>query len=248
MGYYLKYYFALLLLHLTACSNEKCTSAVTGHQKKWDEIKTSARTFPASGLWLHRTNYPSKFSKYAHAYTGFEMDVNIDTAQMLLDVYHPPETSLNISVENFLKLSNAKTKYFWFDCKNLSKNNVAKALQILNQLDSLFQIKERIVFESSNAHALKQIAAAGYYCFYYLPIKPGTDLCNDTAFLTMTAALIDASFTAISADGRYIQTLNNVFPNCRKATWSLSPFRNLFQNEKNKMLKDTMIQVVLTPE
>ena len=246
MDYYLKYYFALLLLYITACSNDKCPTVVKAHQNKWDEIKTSARNFPASGLWLHRTNHPRKFRKYAHAYSGLEMDINIDTVHMLFDVYHPPETSRDISVQDFLKLSEAKSKYFWLDCKNLNKKNITYALQILKHLDSLFHIKERIVFESSNAIVLKQVAAAGYYCFYYLPIKPGTDLCVETASVTQMAALIDTSFTAISTDSRNIQLMNIFFPNCRKATWSLSPFRNLFKNEKNEILKDTTILVVLT--
>jgi hypothetical protein len=248
MRYFQKYSFFSLLIFFVCCTDKECPAVKTAHEKKWDKIKTSARPFPVSGLWLHRTNTPAKFSKYADAYPGFEMDIVVDSFKMIFDVRHPPVPSQNIKLEDFLQLKEATGKYFWFDCKNLTEQNAGVTLKILNQLDSLFQIKNRIVFESTNAKALLHIAKAGYYCFYCLPINPEADICNDPALTTKTASLIDTSFTAISADGRMIPMLNKLFPNCRKATWSVNPVRNLFQNEQQKMLKDSMIQIVLTGE
>lgn len=248
MNRFIKYCGITFLLFFAACKEERCASAETAVQKDWHLKTTSTRFFPAKGLWLHRTNHPAKFSKYADAYAGFEMDVNIDTVKMLLDVYHPPETSLNIRVENFLNQKAAAGKYFWFDCKNLSLSNVAKTLTVLQQLDSSYQIKNRLVFESTNAAALKIIAAAGYYTFYYLSFNEETDLCTDTVLLSRIAAQIDTSFTAISADGRYIKTLHTLFPHCRKATWTLSTLRNWFQNEQQEMLQDSMVLIVLKRE
>jgi hypothetical protein len=248
MNYLKKYSFALSLLFFLACNENNCPAVETATNQKWDQIKTSERQFPSKGLWLHRTNQPAKFSEYANDYDGFEMDVNIDTLQMKLDVYHPPEKSQNIKVQDILQLKEATDKYFWFDCKNLSKANVSNVLLILKELDSIYHIKERMVFESTNSAALKVIAAEGYYCFYYLPISSETNLCTDTMLLKNIAAKIDSSFAAISADGRYIQALNSLFPNCKKATWSLNSVRNIFKNEQQEMLQDSMVLIVLNRE
>lgn len=245
MNYLLKNGWLAALLLLFSCGEEPCLSEKAATTKGWDTIKTSARAFPAHGLWLHRTNHPAKFTKYADAFTGFELDVNIDTLQMLLDVYHPPEKSANIHVEDFLQLPSAAKKFFWFDCKNLNQNNLPFALLILAKLDSAYHIKNRIVFESHNAVLLKQIAAAGYYCFYNLPIKPGTDLCADTSFLATTASLIDTSFAAISADEEYIEVLKKLFPACKKATWGISAATNIFTGREQQLLKDSSVLIVL---
>lgn len=248
MNYLIKYSWITLLPLLFSCKEQTCLTEKKEFLHNFNGIRTSKRSFPAKGLWLHRTNQLAKFNEYADAYDGFEMDVNIDTINMRLDVYHPPEKSNNISAADFLKQKKAANKYFWFDCKNLNVKNLSAALMILQQLDSLYAIKNKIVFESHNAAALKQIAAAGYYCFYNVPIKSETELCTDTAFISATALAIDTSFAAITADEEYFNKLQLIFPFCKKATWGINPIKNIFKRREKQLLKDSSVLIVLRRE
>ena len=68
---------------------------------------------------------------------------------------------------------------FWFDLKNLSKENTEQVLSLFDDLNEKYDIKEQIIIESTEANDLNTLSKAGYYtCLFLKPVRKGSFLMN----------------------------------------------------------------------
>lgn len=227
------------------CREKGCPNEQLLRNPQWHQLTTLGKMTIPQKRWLHRTNHPNKFRKYAATYTGFELDVNINVKENYFEVYHHPEKPSGIDFREYLAMPEAADKYFWLDCKNLGTDNVAVAITILNTLDSVYQIRRRLIFESTDQEALTLVRKAGYNTVFYLALPALTGSCDDTAYLQRISKNWDHQLLAVSAEAQYIPLLHRYMPAVKKATWCNHPLRNLIWREKRKMLADTSVLIVL---
>jgi hypothetical protein len=238
-------YFFFFTQVLVACRTRTCQPNPEQVTETYKMVRTNdTKTFP-SKLWLHRTNTLSKYKQHLTSYSGFELDVNIDTLHQRLDVYHPPEKTKNLNFESYLKFPGSGSKYFWLDLKNLKRSNAKHGLHILEQLNATYIIKERIVVESPQVELLEPFMEAGYHCVWYLVLPKLDGTCKDTVYANQILNRFSPQLMALSAEGKYIPRLNAYFPHCKKVTWSTRFLDRLFTWEKHRLLADSSVLIVL---
>jgi hypothetical protein len=230
----------LISCDLTTVPDQKITT-----NRSWTKLKTNGKLKIQEKIWLHRTNHPDKFNKYADSYTGFELDININESGRYFEVYHEPEKPTGIDFADYLKQRRAKQKSFWLDCKNLDMDNAALAIKILDQLDKTYHIKNRILVESRHMDAVKLIRIAGYNTVLYLTYPELNGSLRDSLYLAKLVNHWDDQLLGISAEAKYIPLLNAYLPFAKKLTWCNNPVKNILLGEKQKMLADTSVLIVL---
>ncbi|MBD3270928.1 MAG: sulfatase-like hydrolase/transferase, partial [Elusimicrobia bacterium] len=123
-------------------------------------------------LWVHRVNSIGKLMEAAQKYSGVELDivfVNKDD-KPYFDVNHPPAPSINLHLDEYFKAAqDYPTLSFWLDCKNLNNDNHRQILNHLLKLIEKYNLKKRIIFESSHYQYLNEFSQHGIYSSYYLP-------------------------------------------------------------------------------
>ena len=190
-----------------------------------------------SKVWAHRVNSLERYQYLRNSFSGFEVDVVFMGNHF--DVGHPPLQSINLSFEKYLKVAGSGKKLFWLDLKNLSAQNEIAIINHLNKLDSLYNIKSRIIIESNNIPSLSRISLNGYFTTYYYDNDSYNKLVASGNKEKLT--IIDA----ISQDISMYDTLRNKFPQKPRLTWALS-FSNYFSHKQfNKLDKDSLLLVYL---
>lgn len=196
-----------------------------------------------SKVWAHRVDSYERFTFLSKSFSGFEVDLVYDSEKDILDVGHPPAASIGLSFERYLKDQAGRDKYFWLDVKNLDSTNAVKILTLLEKLDGLYQIKNRIIIESGYIAGLAKIAAAGYFTSFYYD----TNLYE--AFLkTAPRKLTDSVFStidAVSMDVLSYDTLLKRFPAKPRLTWALSSRYYLSDSMFSRLDKDDQLLVYL---
>jgi heptose-I-phosphate ethanolaminephosphotransferase len=173
-------------------------------------------------VWFHRANTAEQLKDVQRRFRGIELDVVFEEENQRFDVRHPPTPHQGFTLENYLRLAEAQGTefYFWLDYKNLAEENVGASVQRLEDLDAQFDLKKRIVVESTNPLSLQAFHQAGFFTSYYLP-----DLRNRSQWELQP--LIDAiggylekgHLSAISQDIRLYPLMRYYFPRYPKLIW-----------------------------
>ena len=150
----LKYIFVLILFLFLGCNQER--KKTTSQNPK---------------IWAHRTNSIEKLKRFSVEFNGLELDIVIQE-NGCLDVFHPPEPSKGLCLEEYLKQAksiNPDLK-FWLDVKNLDSSNFALLLERLEFLESDLNFqKSQFYLESANWKILPELMKKGYFISYYIP-------------------------------------------------------------------------------
>ncbi|MGB0390517.1 MAG: phosphoethanolamine transferase [Salibacteraceae bacterium] len=126
----------------------------------------------------HRLNSKAIFYEAKSMGTqGFECDVvvsNNDEGVVELEIGHDPIGGMSgNTLEDILLWDPQNTmKKIWLDFKNLNESNADKVLARLNELEKKFDLKNRLIVEStSKSGVLKEFRNEGFHTSYYLPTE-----------------------------------------------------------------------------
>lgn len=128
----------------------------------------SERVFP------HRVNSIAKLKQVVKSgFSSFEVDVYFekDSTHQFLVGHHKGKMGRNL--ETYLNnIEQGDIQKIWLDFKNFNKNNVTEIIDELNRLDNLYQLKEKVLLESSTKDSIFQMLHRnGWKTSYYLPTK-----------------------------------------------------------------------------
>ncbi len=141
----------------------------------WQKIngKTISENGQSGRLLPHRVNTIGKMRDIVSAgINSFEIDIHYATvdSETFFEVGHDGETMSGMRLEEFLAQIPENFKKIWLDVKNVRPDNVSGIVKKLNELDSKYDIKNRIIVESSDRSAApKLLVDEGYHVSYYLP-------------------------------------------------------------------------------
>jgi heptose-I-phosphate ethanolaminephosphotransferase len=130
------------------------------------EQKKIARIIP------HRVNSIGKLKDvWSNGYRAFELDIFYDDDQEHFVIGHNQGDMSGVSFEKFLTLiSPSEIEKIWVDLKNVSEQNHELILKKLDDLDSRFGLKEKLIIQSVTKEVfLRKYKEAGWHISYYLP-------------------------------------------------------------------------------
>lgn len=137
------------------------------NSKYLKQIKQEHRVFP------HRVNSIGKLHDiWNHGFRSFEVDVFFGYKHPnKFQVMHDPG-AVGHDFETFItSVDHKKIKRIWLDFKRLKKNNYAPALARLNALDKKYNLKDKIILESSTKGGFfRKFSEAGWHISYWLPL------------------------------------------------------------------------------
>jgi hypothetical protein len=120
----------------------------------------------------HRVNSIGKLDDiWQVGFRSFECDVRFgDNAQDRYVLGHDFGDG-GVDFEDLLLSKNYKEiKKIWLDFKNLDKDNYIKALDVLNNLDKKYSLKNKLIVESgTKGEFFKVFYDSGYHTSYYTP-------------------------------------------------------------------------------
>jgi hypothetical protein len=106
-------------------------------------------------------------------FRAWELDLNyfFEGGRPIIKVKHNYDFFLSPSLEEYLRIAKLENvDKLWFDVKNMDAQNFSGILLRMHQLDSIFDLKNRVIFESSNnSNLLKTFRENGWHTAYYLP-------------------------------------------------------------------------------
>lgn len=142
--------------------------------KKYQESEINFDDYDASiknKIWVHRVDSKCKLQEALDRFTGVELDLVFLKNKNRYDVNHPPQKSINLSLDEYLGSIRSPDKYsFWFDFKSVNQDDIRASLKKLNDLVEKYKLnKQKLVIESKNPTMLKLFKEYGYFISYYLP-------------------------------------------------------------------------------
>ena len=178
--------------------------------------------FPGK-IRAHKVNTVEKMSEASKHFSGLELDVFFHSDGNYFEVNHPPDSSINLSLANYL-IANSKDKScsYWLDFKNLNQYNAQVAAHILDSLLQVCQLNpSHFIVESMLPQFLKTFKEKGFLTSYYLPtelyLKSDSELTEQLKQIKLN--LNNYNPTYISFDYRDYSLLKKSFPEQKKISW-----------------------------
>ena len=149
-------------------------------------------------IWAHRVNTLGKLMEAKEIFAGVEADVVYDTEDAEFYVFHPPKENIHLSLDTYLAaLGEHSEVRLWLDWKNATPGNFDSALKRLNQLHSLYNLKNRAIIETGPGSVfpdLKGLSDSGYRHSYYAPtaqVKSCIEQIDDAECLALANKITD---------------------------------------------------------
>ncbi len=174
-------------------------------------------------IWAHKVNSIEKLNEATNIFSGVELDVVFYIDGNYFDVNHPPDKSINLSLNEYFQSQMSDPDYrYWIDFKNLNKDNKLQSSNSLDSITKLFKIdKSNIIVESVAPQFLKSFRDKGFITSYYLP--PGIHTLNEESLETILEKIrnniIFYENIYISCDYKDYPIVKKHFPDTRKITW-----------------------------
>lgn len=231
------------LLPATFTSNRK-SIAITGCQQSLTI---------AGKKWVKAVNTVERIKAINRNVPGIEMDVYFDTSQNQLLVYHDSAVYSSTNIEQLLKIYREQklTASLWLDFKNLSADNQQSSLQYISLLQNEYQLRNKILIESSQPALLQAFCQNGFFTSYYVPFF-NPYLTNENEIVkcidTITANLQQYPTSALS--GYYFQypLLRKFFPAMPVLLWADKPGFSIVANIfSQKLSGDDSVKIILYP-
>ena len=132
----------------------------------------------------------------------FETDLYWNPGNNNFQVCHDLEQCNSLNLETMLEQAQ-HAHFIWLDLKNLSEDNAADVASALAKTDRRFNIKKRVVIESSDtSKALAVISRSGFKTAYYLPTRKIIQAADATLAARITAHVVNNNIDNISFDCR----------------------------------------------
>lgn len=204
-------------------------------------------------IWVHRVNSIEKLKEVNTKFSGVELDVVFDDNLGVFDITHPPEPSIKLTLEDYLKSNDTHNLKFWLDFKNLDTSNLKLALNRLNIIAKKHNINTQdVIVESSNPILLNAFQEIGFKTSYYLP-WPGLYKLNNNQQKKMISKIkqeiLENKITCISSNYHDYETMKKEFPTLNKLLWvSENDYHYKGIKERiflYKILRDKKVDVLL---
>jgi heptose-I-phosphate ethanolaminephosphotransferase len=203
--------------------------------------------------WKKAINTVEKMHHLDASVAGFEMDVYFDTSTNCLHVYHDSSGFSTLRIE--LVLNEYKTRNLssalWLDFKNLSSVNEKPALHYISALRNKYNLKDKLIIESSSPRYLQSFCDSGFFTSYYVPFFNPYLMSKKDLLLQLESIGQELNKYSVSAlSGYYFQypVLKNYFPNFPILTWTDNSGLSLITNSFNRrLLNDPRVKVLLYP-
>ena len=198
-------------------------------------------------IWAHRVDSKEKLKAALLFYKGVELDLVYKVQENVLDVNHPPATSINLSFENYLSEINTDT-YLWLDIKNLTSENSELILKrIVSVLEQRNYPIDKLLIETRYPEALPIFTKKGFITSYYLPfglhVKNATEL--NLEINKIKTVLENQPEIGISSDYKDYEIMKEYFPDKNKYLWMISSITERWFTKTRSILKDERVKVVL---
>ncbi len=250
---------------VTACNMDNASQS----QSKESALIESIRDNDLENVVIpHRIDDLSRMQMVQKlGFRAWELDLNyyLEGETSVFRVKHNHDSLQAPTLEEYLRQAHLENvDKLWFDVKNLTNDNFEGIALRMQQLDSIFGLKNRVIFESSNTSmVLKQFREDGWQTAYYLPywsidkwIKANDTTAQKQYAESLSQQLEMQNVVAISFDVTCYpfvkEYLENIIPvDIVYHTWDLSLKLNdpkFIEKYKEKSYsKDARIRTVLIP-
>ena len=208
----------------------------------------------AEKVWAHKINSIEELKQVANKYSGIELDIVFHSDLNQFEVNHPPDTSLNLFLDEYLQTAHALDPdlKFWLDFKNLnSKNDEQALIELTNQIELIGITKSRIIVESVKAELLQAYKKSGFLTCYYLPQNLTKMEATKQKFqLAKVKKNLELNLNYISSNYVDYRFVNEHFTNQKKLFWfaaygSMSKFKARLL--LHKIQNDQSVDILLMP-
>lgn len=203
--------------------------------------------------WARGVNDPALLSQIKKPIGGIECDVYFDSSISGFYVYHDSSRMSTIRLDSLLHeyVKTFPESGVWLDMKNLEPHHADGALREVNRLRDFYQLKDRVIIESSKPDLLKSFTDSGYYSSYYIPFLNPYQTPEDSivAYIKRVGDML-GQYPSAAISGYYFQypLIRKFFPNYPVLTWTNDSDVSLVEYSFNRMLNhDGMVKVVLYP-
>lgn len=139
-----------------------------------DFLQDSVLLLTDKKILVHRCNSIGKnLLRQYHGLPDFELDLTFDEEAKTFVVGHGKQQLNSFNFEELLsRMDLNDTKKIWMDVKNFNNNNALAIFDRLEYLDAKFNLKDRVLFESSSTSPqIMRFSEAGYHTSFYLPTQ-----------------------------------------------------------------------------
>jgi len=146
----------------------------------------------------HRVNSIEKFKRMQDCgIRSLEVDLyfDADTNRRCFAIGHDIEDARSVNLDEYLEsLGQIEIRKIWLDIKNVTADHLQPMLQELERLDSLYEIRDIAIVESSYpSRDITIISDAGFHLSYYLPTERNQKLLD-----TEDEEILDAEAAALA--------------------------------------------------
>jgi hypothetical protein len=196
-------------------------------------------------IWPRRVNSIDRLRILLNDFNAFECDIYYHPELNYFDVGHEPEESIGLSLETYFKEPGTELKYFWLDLKNLDSIDVDKIITLLNTLDKKYNIKKRVLVESTNTVPLRKVADAGFFTSYYIPLYDSAVFKSVDIYADSIKKNFFPGMMAISQSVETIEKVASAFPGKTKLAFSLSRMLTINHSRLEKLYTQPDIKIIL---
>ncbi|MBS1754195.1 MAG: hypothetical protein KF741_12095 [Ferruginibacter sp.] len=204
-------------------------------------------------LWVKAVNTVNRMNLVNKNSSGFECDVYFNMPQNEFEVHHDPGKATGTVLHDLLKHYQQQnlTASVWLDFKNLNNSNALAALNRLLQLRKEYNLKDKILVESSQANLLTAFADSGFFTSYYTPTFNPYKINEAEKKIWADSIASVIKYSKVDAlSGYYFQYpyLHHYFPNYKILTWvDTDKYSLVSWLFKNKIAADKAIFISLNP-
>lgn len=201
-------------------------------------------------VFAHRVNSLEKQKQALKHFQGIEVDLVYLENRDVLDVNHPPVTSIGLTFETYLsQIDSTNFPFLWLDIKNLNSTNSNAILKkLIALLENKKHPKNKVLIETLSPEVLHAYTNAGFKTSYYLKSnlhKLSQEQLHKEISL-IKRVLVQQPQTGISSNYENHELLKKHFPNQTKYLWAITSFYNFKYFKLRKALTDEKVEVVLT--
>ena len=171
-------------------------------------------------IWPHRVNSLERLRYLYKDFAGFECDIRFNAENHHCYIAHDSSEVDSLTFDDYLGQADPEHKLFWLDTKNLNAANVDAFCQKLEELDRQWQIRNRVIVESSDTAALSRIETRRWLSSFYLPSFPATGK-SENEYLHGISSWIKDHGALISQEFAMHSFLSTHFPEKKQLAWDL---------------------------
>lgn len=197
-------------------------------------------------IWAHRVNTIEDAERFSDKFYGIEVDLFYIAHLDAFEVRHDKKDSNNLYLDSFLEaLSTKPNLHFWFDLKNLNKNQENQISRKMELLFEKYDLFERAFVESPTSRGLIKLQEKNIKTCLWLPgIGDKTEEEIEKQMQNTKENLSKGDFIAISCHYSKVDFFEKYFPDRNFFVWTNGLFteedkeiiKKIYKNEKLKII------------